>query len=313
MRKFISIFLVTLIMVSLAACGSEAPKVTTAAPTTQTTPTTEAAPSNVYYNTKWDGKSLKVLCVGNSFARNATKHLYQIAEAHGVEQIVLGVLHIGGCTVEKHWSNVKNESASYSYYKNTTGKWELTENATLLYGLQDEQWDVITITQGQGLYGIPKSYDGCLEELVGYITENKTNPGAQIAFHMTWAFPQDSTNKRFDHYANDQETMFQCIVDTARERVLPTDGIDFLLPSGTAIQNVRFPVGEIFFDEDLFHLNSNGELVAGYVWFAYLTGQPIEELKYFAQMSAMKSTHQPILEAVNAAFRDPFTVTEISN
>ena len=311
MKKIFSAIIALALLLSLAACGGEAPATTTA-PSSAPTETTETAPTAVYYNTKWDGKTLKVLCVGNSFARNATKFLYDIADAHGVEEIVLGVLHIGGCTVEKHWKNAQSEEAAYKYYKNTTGTWELTENATLLYGLQDEDWDVITITQGQGYYGIPKSYDGCLEELVAYLEENKTNPDAQLAFHMTWAFPADSTNARFDLYVNNQETMFQCIVDTARDRVLTAEGIDFLLPSGTAIQNVRFPVGEVFFDDDLFHLNKNGELVAGYVWFAYLTGQPIDELKYTGHMSAMTSTHKPILDSVNAAFRDPFTVTEIT-
>lgn len=314
MKKLLCVLLSALMLLSLCACGGEAQPAQTPSPTTTAAPTTEAAPAEVYYNTKWDGKTLKVLCVGNSFARNATKVLYQIAEAHGVEEIVLGVLHIGGCTVEKHWNNAQSEAAAYKYYKNTTGEWKLTENATLLYGLQNEQWDVITITQGQGLYGIPKSYDGCLEELIGYINENKTNPDSQIAFHMTWAFPQDSTNERFNHYANDQMTMFQCIVDTARERILPTEGIDFLLPSGSAIQNGRTALGDVFSDEDdRFHMGKIGEYVCGYVWFAYLTGQSIDELKYIdPSVAPMKSSHQPILDAVNAAFVDPFTITDVS-
>ena len=313
MKKLLCVLLSALMLLSLCACGGEAQPAQTPSPTTTAAPTTEPAPAEVYYNTKWDGKTLKVLCVGNSFARNATKVLYQIAEAHGVEEIVLGVLHIGGCTVEKHWNNAQSEAAAYKYYKNTTGEWKLTENATLLYGLQNEQWDVITITQGQGLYGIPKSYDGCLEELIGYINENKTNPDSQIAFHMTWAFPQDSTNERFNHYANDQMTMFQCIVDTARERILPTEGIDFLLPSGSAIQNGRTALGDIFSDDDRFHMGKIGEYVCGYVWFSYLTGQSIDELKYIdPSVAPMKSSHQPILDAVNAAFVDPFTITDVS-
>ena len=313
MKKLLCVLLSALMLLSLCACGGEAQPAQAPSPTTTAAPTTEPAPAEVYYNTKWDGKTLKVLCVGNSFARNATKVLYQIAEAHGVEEIVLGVLHIGGCTVEKHWNNAQSEAAAYKYYKNTTGEWKLTEPTTLLYGLQDEQWDVITITQGQGMYGIPKSYDGCLEELIGYINENKTNPDSQIAFHMTWAFPKDSTIERFNNYANDQDIMFQCIVDTARERILPTEGIDFLLPSGSAIQNGRTALGDIFSDDDRFHMGKIGEYVCGYVWFSYLTGQSIDELKYIdPSVAPMKSSHQPILNAVNAAFVDPFTVTDVS-
>ena len=310
MKKVFSLLLSVLLLLSLCACGGDA-----AAPTTAPTaePTAESAPANVYYNTKWDGKSLKVLCVGNSFARNATKVLYQIAQAHGVEEIVLGILYIGGCSVETHWLNAQSGETAYQYYKNTIGAWELTERTTMLYGLKDEDWDVITITQGQGLYGVPQSYDGCLEELIGYLNEHKTNPNAQVAFHMTWAFPKDSTIERFNYYANDQDVMFKCLADTARERILPTEGIDFLLPSGSAIQNARTVMGDVFSAADRFHLGALGEYVAGYSWFVYLTGQPIEKLCYIDDAVGTSATaQQTILDAVNAAFYDPFTVKDLT-
>lgn len=317
MKKTVTSLLALTMLLSFAACGADNTAAsTTAAPSSaaaeSTAATTEPAPTDIYYNTKWDGESLKVLCVGNSFARNGSKYLYEIATAHGVENVVVGVLYIGGCSVSKHWKNAQSNAAAYTYYKNDSGKWNKVENASLIYGLQDEDWDVITITQGQGNYGIPSSYDGCLEELVGHLLENKTNPDAQIAFHMTWAFPKNSTVKRFSLYANNQEVMFQAITQTARDRILPVEGIDLLLPDGTAIQNARTKLGEVFCDDDLFHLNSTGEFVASYTWFACLTGQPVEELKYLAPVQATKSAHEPILKAVNAALQSPFTVTDIS-
>ena len=100
MKKILCLLLSVLFVLSLCACGkpAETPTEPAAEPTTE-------ANTQVLYNTKWDGKSLRVLCVGNSFARNATKVLYQIAQAHGVQEIVLGILYIGGCTVETHWLN----------------------------------------------------------------------------------------------------------------------------------------------------------------------------------------------------------------
>ncbi len=309
MKKILSLLIVFALVLSLCACNQ--PVETPTEPATE--PTTEITNTQVLYNTKWDGKSLKVLCVGNSFARNATKVLYQIAQAHGVQEIVLGILYIGGCSVSTHWQNAQSGAAKYQYYKNTIGAWELMENVTFRHGLQDEEWDVITITQGEGQYGIPQSYDGCLEELIGHLNTYKTNPDAQIAFHMTWAFPKDSTIQRFQLYANNQDVMFKCIVDTARDRILPTEGIDFLLPSGSAIQNARTVMGDVFSAGDRFHLGALGEYVAGYSWFVYLTGQPIEELKYIDDsVGSSETNRQAILDAVNASFRDPFTVTDVS-
>jgi hypothetical protein len=239
--------------------------------------------------------------------------LYQIAQAHGVQEIVLGILYIGGCSVSTHWQNAQSGAAKYQYYKNTIGAWELMENVTFKYGLQDEEWDVITITQGEGQYGIPQSYDGCLEELIGYLNTYKTNPDAQIAFHMTWAFPKDSTITRFQLYANNQDVMFKCIADTARDRIMTMDEVDFLLPSGSAIQNARTVMGDVFSSGDRFHLGALGEYVSGYVWFSYLTGQPIDELKYIDNsVGSSEETLRVILEAVNAAFRDPFTVKDLT-
>ena len=127
--------------------------------------------------------------MGNSFARNATKVLYQIAKAEGVEEVVLGNLHIGGCPISKHYALSQSGAAEYSYYKNTTGTWEKTENVNMLHGLLDEDWDYITITSTPGQEGNPKFYEGCLDGLIAFLRANKTNPDAPIGYHMTWAFP----------------------------------------------------------------------------------------------------------------------------
>jgi hypothetical protein len=88
---------------------------------------------------------------------------------------------------------------------------------------------------------------------------------------------------------------------------------DFLLPSGSAIQNARTVMGDVFSASDRFHLGALGEYVAGYAWFTYLTGQPIDELKYIDNSIGHSELYrQTILDAVNAAFRDPYTVTDLA-
>lgn len=264
-------------------------------------------------NTKWDGKSLKLLCVGNSYAYNGVKVLHQIAKAHGVEEIVIGILYIGGCTVDTHWEKAQSGEAAYKYYKNTTGTWDTIPNYTMIQGIQDEDWDIVTITQGSGHYGLKDKFTK-LVNLVDYIKENLSNPEAQFAYHMSWAFHPDCELERFTYFANDQSVMYQSILDVTQNVVLPSGVIDFILPSGTAIQNARTALGNTFCLEDHYHLNSVGEYVAGYTWFASLTGQAIEELKYLEDsvIGPMKSTHKPILDAVNAAVSNPFQLTQIS-
>jgi len=304
MKKITALLLAISFALGLVGCNGKAQDPENKEP--------EPTSANRVCNTKWDGKSLKVLCVGNSFAINATKVLYQIAQAHGVEEIVLGVLHIPGCTIATHWAKAQSGEATYQFYKNNSGKWEITANYTMAQGIEEEDWDVITFTQGSGLYGLKDAY-GELDELVAFVNEKKTNPDAQLAFHMTWAFPPTCTNARFEKYANDQNVMYKCITDVAQNVVMPM-GMDFVLPSGTAIQNARPATGEIFCQEDGYHLNGVGEYVAGYAWFVSLTGQPVEELKYLEDSISgpMKSTHEPILKAINASLENPFQTTPCS-
>ena len=74
-----------------------------------------------------------------------------------------------------------------------------------------------------------------------------------------------------------------------------------------------FQIPVILSAGDRFHLGALGEYVAGYSWFVYLTGQPIEELKYIDDsVGSSETNRQAILDAVNASFRDPFTVTDVS-
>lgn len=306
MKKLICLLSVALL---LTACAETPTPSTTAAATATTS---QSQDESVYYNRKWDGKSMKILCVGNSFARNATKYLYQIAAAEGVEEIIIGVLHIGGCTVERHYNNAQSGESAYTYYKNTTGQWESTESVSLEYGLQDEAWDVITITQGQGLYGIPSSYDVFLPGLIEYINEKKLNPEAQLAFHLIWAFPPDCPNDRFNLYAQNQEVMFESICSTAHQLLQNYPELHFLLPSGTAVQNARQALGEVFVKDDGFHLNSYGEYVAGYIWYASLTGNHITSLKYIPDgIGITRSAHEHIINAVNAALDQPLAVTPL--
>ena len=66
-------------------------------------------------------KSIKVLAIGNSFSVDAMEYLYGMLEDVGYEEIVLGNLYIGGCTLETHASNFTADKGAYTYYLNTTG------------------------------------------------------------------------------------------------------------------------------------------------------------------------------------------------
>lgn len=303
MKKLICVLLCVLL---LCGCG---------APAAETEPSTTAAPTEapLEFEPLSDGKTLKVLAIGNSFSNNTTRFLYDIAKAEGVENITLGRLYIGGCSLQKHVKCATTNSTEYKYYKNTTGTWELTESATLLYGLQDEQWDIITMQQSSGNSGLTDTYDPYLEQLIEYVNANKTNPNAKLVWHMTWAYQQDNKQAAFVNYGSSQETMYQCIVYANETVILPNKAFSGFIPAGTAVQNARTSFIGDTLTKDGYHLNEIGELIGGYMWYATFVGKPLDGIKLDripGSIPLSDETRAVIAESVNNALKTPLAVTE---
>ena len=280
--------------------------------TTKTDDSTAYDPAeHNYKNTKWDGKTLKILAIGNSFSVDAMTYLYEIAKAEGVESVILGNLYIGGCTLETHAGNALSNNASYTYYKNTSGQWAKRDNSTMLHGINDEDWDIITMQQASGYSGMASSYTTSLNYLINYVNKNKTNPSAQLVWHMTWAYQQDSTHSHFSRYDNDQIKMYNQICNAVKSSVLPLNVFNIVIPSGTSIQNARTSYFKDTLTRDGYHLSELGRFIAGYTWFSSLTGKELAELKCQpTSLSLTEDDVQVIIESVNHAEQRLFEITE---
>lgn len=255
---------------------------------------------------------LKILAIGNSFSEDAMAHLYYIAKDYGFKEIVLGNLFIGGCSLEMHWDNASNNNESYIYFKNVKGKWTARFDKDMRYGIQDEKWDIITLQQASGLSGIESSYDGYLTKLAEYIKNTTNKPGVKLAWHMTWAYQSDSSHEDFPAYNMDQMTMYNSIITAVRHKISDNKDFDIIIPSGTAIQNVRTSSLGDTLTRDGFHLSLNiGRYIAGLTWFAAITGCPIDSISYVPDKKEIPGKYLPFIkEAVNAAISRPFSITK---
>lgn len=257
-------------------------------------------------------RSLKVLAIGNSFSVDAMKnHLYDVLRSAEYDQIILGNLYIGGCSLNTHWENIRLNQAAYQYQKNDDdGQWVYTESTTPLTALQDENWDVITIQQVSSDSGVAGSY-GNLDEIVNWVHTNKTNPDAKVMWHMTWAYQQDSNHEAFPKYNRDQMTMYNAILNCVQNRVLTVDGIDGVIPSGTAIQNLRTSDLGDTLTSDGYHLkDSYGDYTAALTWFRALTGESLDLVTY--RPATIQNYHYDIAQAVAHAVYNPYQVTDLS-
>lgn len=259
-------------------------------------------------------KRLKVLAIGNSFSVDGMEYLYKIADSWGVEEIVLGNLYIGGASLATHVDCIENNKNSYVYYKNTDDQWTYhNTQATVLDGLADEDWDIISIQQVSHLSGVPSSYNDDLEYLINYINENKTNNRAKIVWHMTWAYQADSTHGGFINYNNDQMEMYQAITTTVQSEILTNDHIEFVIPSGTAIQNLRTSYIGDTLTRDGYHLSLDiGRYTAGLTWFKQITGLSLNFVVYYPETMTAQA-FDAAKAAVNNAVAHPYIIIDIGD
>ena len=277
----------------------------------------------VYGNTKSENyahaadpkASIKILAIGNSFSQDAmNNHLYQVLESAGYKEIVLGNLYIGGCDLDTHWSNMRNDSTAYTFYKTSTaknGQWSTNPSYKVSTAIAEEDWDYITIQQASPKSGQANSL-GNLDNALNWINDNKTNPNAKILWHMTWAYDEVNQNSGYANYNNDQFTMYRSILDAVNSKILSHGLIDGVIPAGTSIQNMRTSskvAPAALCEGDGYHLSANvGDYIAALTWYAYLSGDDVSGLAY--QPSAVAAYRDDINASVNAAIAAPYKVTK---
>ena len=256
-------------------------------------------------------ESLKILAIGNSFAEDACTYLYNVAKSAGVKSVIVAFARVGGCTLDMHYDYATNDTATYQYCKNTSGSLVRTDGYKLSEVIADEDWDYITLQQGSHDSGMPDTYTH-IQDLINYVNKKKTNPKAELLWHMTWAYQADSTHSGFANYDNDQSKMYAAIVKTTKEKVVPTNAFVDIIPSGTAVQNARTSFIGDNMTRDGYHMSLPfGRYLTALTYFAAITESDISNISYAPSgvNSEMKALAK---EAVKSAIENKYAVTKSS-
>ena len=237
---------------------------------------------------------MKILAIGNSFSQDATRYLQQIAKAGGFQAEVVN-LYIGGCSLERHWKNFKEDKKFYSYELNgnETGRY-----VSIMEAVNEGGWDVITLQQVSSESGRYNSYLPYLTDL--YTQVRALSPTSQFWIHQTWAYDHFSTHPDFKFYQKDSGEMYKslrnCYQKAAEEigaRIIPT---------GDVIQTLRqretFDLlsGGMSLCRDTYHLSLDyGRYAAAAVWYETLFGGDIRENTY---KLPVKNPNQAVLKEI---------------
>ena len=258
-------------------------------------------------------KTIQVLGIGNSFTNNAYHFLGDMSDASGSHKLGLGRAVIGGCSLDKHHTLLKEHEAdaakgiaySYIYRDPITGE-SSKQKTSLKTALTARQWDVVTIQQVSRLSNDLAAYKPHAAELVKYIQTHA--PQATIMIHQTWAYRIDGdfakvwpTRKGYsqaDMY-RDSAKAYQDIATELGINIIPVgaafqlarerqpfvasdvDASAFTKPELPAQENslnVGYAWRKNELGQDSHHANTDGCFLAGLVWFETLTQEDVSRL-----------------------------------
>ena len=290
-----------------------------------------AAVANPYKVTKCETydttKSIKVLSIGHSFSVDVMgTYLYQMLEQAGYEDITIGYLYYPGCQLSRHWEYISTNTNGHERYgKNETGSWVTTSSPYAIDVLRDEDWDYVTLQVSPDYVGgdIPSSGFGAgkveysyLPLMIDWIQENALNANVDIKFHQIWAYSEGCDLWSYTYHNFDQMTMYNNIIDATQQYVATNEDITGIIPCGTAVQNGRALLGDIFNMPDAstggsdgYHLNElYGDFLGSLTWACYFSGVDAHTI---TERSAgmTEAEFSAIADAVNAALADWTQVT----
>lgn len=256
---------------------------------------------------------MKVLSIGNSFARDTMAYLGAIAKEKGVENFKFGCLYIGGCSINRHYNNAINNLADYVYFVETPEEdVTRTENVSIEQALKDGEWDYISIQHGTGdksRYTSPESYVNLLP-LIKYV-KDIANKDAKIAFNMAWVPEPDRDHHEMVSYEGNQKLMYENLTALTKELPVQIKELDVVSPTGTTIQNARTCIDKKL-TRDGFHLSYDlGRFMAGLTFLKALYNIDLTDIKWYPE-GVTEEELEIAKKAVNSACECPFAVTELT-
>ncbi len=214
-----------------------------------------------FYNVPLNIKkpNLKILDIGNSYTENATYYINSLLRSAGVTEAVQNHSHyiaVRGGASFKSWYDCYNDADKTNRYYIThkSGKplstepsWtEVTEQTgdgcingeAFRHLLNNTHWDLIIIHQASTYAADYDKWEkqesaGYLRELIRLVKE--TNPQATIGTYLVHSY--NTNNENYSKYGTSLDRWKAC--SEAVKSLKQNYGIDFVIPYGTAVQNLR--------------------------------------------------------------------------
>ncbi len=173
----------------------------------------------------FEGDTLRVLILGNSFSGDATAYLKEVADGAELDRnrfcVYNGMISGGGLA---EWLETLESGTERSIYR-MAGAIKMNV-AGPLKDVLNQPWDVCVILQNSDASYKWYGFENNLPKLIEAIRSNCPNPQLQLAYMLPWT-----------HTAKATETEWKGNISCAK-KIASDYGVK-VLPVGTAVQNAR--------------------------------------------------------------------------
>lgn len=232
-----------------------------------------------------------ILVIGDSFTEDTIAYANEIINANENTSINVYGAYSNGSNLEAHFDAFVRDQNIYNFlkYDADSKSWTSIADKSLKEILTSEgvEWDMISLQQETLLAGQKNSFlnlNSYVSSIKSYISsQNKKAPS--IGYNMPWAYQDGVTinNGYFELYDNKQDDMYNAIASATQDSVVASNLFNFIIPTGTSIQNLRTTsiASSTDFTSNGVNLDSNcGRYTASLCLASKLTGYTADQFTF---------------------------------
>lgn len=179
--------------------------------------------------------SYKILAIGNSYTGDGTAYINEITNSLGINPNSYCLYTLTkGSTSLKYWNSVLDKTKDTVIIYRKAGQDKVPLRKSTLTNILRQDWDVVVLQQLSTDAIYYRTYNPYLRRIIDAIRANCTNPNVSIAWQLIHAYSTQS--KQNEGIVGDQR--WQRIANATQD-MMQRDGIDIIIPTGTAIQIAR--------------------------------------------------------------------------
>ena len=220
--------LVLSVVISFGSCSKESVE-------TERIYNTQTIPYFINNPLPQNTNQLRVLAIGNSYTEDATAYMQELMDGVGIprDKYCIYMVYCSASSLEVWANKLNNNSVENMVLR--AGNLLMPYTTATLSQLLSLDWDVIVLQQVSYLATSYESLNPHLHELIDGIRRLCPNRRVTLAWNMVHAYSDDYSGNSGLQGMNRWRA-----ISNVTWKMRRLDGIDLIIPTGTAIQNARF-------------------------------------------------------------------------